>query len=577
MVYTAAQKKAYGVKMAKARANALAGKAKRASPKVVSGRGAYFKGTAGMRTAKGFGDYDLGEGSSIGSHVGAWLGDKAQNLIKSVAGFGDYVKPSWNPKSNSLLSMGQDPPIVKNSPEGNFIIRHREYLQDIITGTPGQFVVNSYKIQPGLPDTFPWMSITAQCFEQYQLRGMIFEFKSTSADSLNSTNTALGEVIMATEYDSKKPNFASKVDMQNHQYAVAARQSSSMLHPIECAHPLSTLDVLYVRSGQVPEGADSRMYDFGNFQIATVGQQGSNINIGELWVTYEVELLKARLPGEGNIVFSSAYYQSGSVCTSSNRTAAVSNSGTFLVQPDNNLPILWSNNAMTFPNDVGNGTYQVTVEWVGTTTLISGVPVLEPEVGSGIIVGPDSGPFGVMVGPGTGVNSERLCLVYFVYLGTPNPGVARTATFQGGVIPTNSQFNCVITSILTGFNTISFTDIYNPPVFSVAAKKPLRQSPLQARSEEFAIKAEIERLTQLYEAKLARETLAPLSDDEPSAYKPFLHGNYTPNELEAISKEITVKVDDDWHDMTESTAVNIQAIVEKARQKRLAKEQQHKQ
>lgn len=563
---------------ARAKKTTLAAKAKRASPRVVSGRGAYFKGTAGMRTATGYGDYDLGSGSSLGAHVGAWLGDKAQQLIKSVTGFGDYVKPAWNPKQNSLLSMGQDPPIVKNSPEGNFIVRHREYLQDIITGTPGQFVVTSYKIQPGLQDTFPWLSVIAQNFEQYKLRGMIFEFKSTSADSLNSTNTALGEVIMATEYDSKKPDFASKVDMQNHQYAVAARQSSSMLHPIECAHPLSTLDTLYIRSGTVPEDADSRMYDFGNFQIATVGQQGSNVNIGELWVTYEVELLKARLPGEGNIVFSSAFVQTAQKCGDQDYFGVVDGLDTLLQQPNNNLPVRLGPNYIDFPDFVGNATFQISIKWTGGTVAVA-PPNITPGTGSGIVSGDTAGPFGLQFAPDQGVSANFFMLTTTVYLGTPVPGAPRRlyiGNTNSGAIPDASACQVLITSLVTGMADSEFAgNNYIPPIF--LAQKKVRRSPMEQKSEEQAIKAEIERLTQLYETKIQRETVAPLSTDAPQAY---LNGNYTPSELVKIAdqakRQPVTPEKDDWESMTNSTAVSIQAIVEKARLKRLAAEQ-HKQ
>lgn len=494
---------------------------RRAYPKTVRGRGAYYTGPSNMHTATGYGDYSMGKNSSFGSQVGAWLGDKAQSLIKSVTGFGDYVKPGWSVKSNSLLSMGQDPPNVRNSDSGGFIVRHREYLQDIITGTPGEFVVTSYKLQPGLQNSFPWLSVISQCFEQYKLRGVIYEFKSTSADSLNSTNTALGEVIMATEYDSKKPNFASKVDMQNHQFAVASRQSMSMLHPIECAHPLSTLDVLYVRNGSVPNGADSRMYDFGNFQIATVGQQGANINIGELWVTYEVEFLKARLPGEGNLVLSSTYWQNGGAFSTSDYFGLNTAPETLLAHPDNNLALTLGATYLEFPESIGNGTFQITFVWYGGSTAITTHPTVSFAAGSGIILGSSIGPLDTSspywFAPTPGASSADVVISVIAYVGTNNPGTPRRLTLSGGVLPLTTGdhgMDIFVTSCLTGLDLDSWgtDDIYVPPQPDVLLSKKFNKiSQQQQLSNDIALKAEIERLTQLYRSRT--EQLTPIVEE----------------------------------------------------------------
>lgn len=73
-----------------------------------------------------------------------------------------------------------------------------------------------------------------------------------------------------------------------------------MTHWIECSRKQNPLGELWVRSGPVPNNADQRLYDLGLFQIATSGQQTPGGQLGELWVSYEIELLKPRiLPGTG--------------------------------------------------------------------------------------------------------------------------------------------------------------------------------------------------------------------------------------------------------------------------------------
>ena len=58
------------------------------------------------------------------------------------------------------------------------------------------FKIDSYLINAANPKTFPWLSQIAANYEQYDIEGMVF-----SADALNSTKTALGTVMMATQYD----------------------------------------------------------------------------------------------------------------------------------------------------------------------------------------------------------------------------------------------------------------------------------------------------------------------------------------------------------------------------------------
>jgi len=242
-----------------------------------------------------------------GQRLGSFIGEGADLLFSKVNplkifGFGDYAPYSYDVRANTLLSMGNSPPEIQNKADGRVILRHREYIKDIVTGATSAFTVQSFPIQPADANTFPWLSTIAHCFEQYRLRGMIFEFKSTSADALNSTNTALGTVIMATEYDASRGDFTSKAEMENHQYAASARQSCSMLHPIECDRSQSTIDILYINEDPTITGPDLRFNDFGRFQIATVGQQGASVNIGELWVTYEIELLKPHQPTNDEMV-----------------------------------------------------------------------------------------------------------------------------------------------------------------------------------------------------------------------------------------------------------------------------------
>jgi len=251
-------------------------------PNVITGRGGYF------------GDIGHSLGSAAGGYLGRMGGDMLGGFLEpfaGIAGLGDYTV-----KKNVLL-MNDPPPIINPSVAEGTTVRHREYIKDIVSsGSANTFNLESFDINPGNEDLFPWLSQIAPNYEQYEIEGMIFEFRSMSADALNSTNTALGSVVMACNYDVLDDNFGSKSEMENYQWGCSAKPSCSFMHPIECAPAQTAIStILYTRGGPVPAGADARLYDWGNFQIATSGLQGTSVVVGELWVSYQIRLLKPKL------------------------------------------------------------------------------------------------------------------------------------------------------------------------------------------------------------------------------------------------------------------------------------------
>lgn len=191
--------------------------------------------------------------------------------------------------------MGANVPTIRNSRSG-VVVRHKEYLGDITASNV--FRNQVFPINPGISLTFPWLSQIANSFEEYELRGMVFEFKSLSSDALllTANNSSLGSVIMGTQYDVLDKPFVNKIQMENHQYSNSAKPSQTFIHPIECARKQTPLTRLFTRNAAVPEGADPRLYDLGNFQLAVQGMQGASTGTcGELWISYEVKFFKPQL------------------------------------------------------------------------------------------------------------------------------------------------------------------------------------------------------------------------------------------------------------------------------------------
>lgn len=223
---------------------------------------------------------------------GQYLGKPGEHLGSAIGAFGSYLTGHGDYKVNSnSLFMGTPVPTFHNG-KRSVIVKHKEFLQDISSSI--LFNLSAYSINPGLSTSFPFLSGIAENFEQYKIHGMVFEFVSTSADALNSVNTALGVVVSATEYNVNRANFINKQQMEAYEFSVSSKPSLTHVHPIECAPDQTPNNVYYIRTGAVPASEDLRLYDLGKYQIATVGSQAAAV-VGELWVSYEVEFFKPLL------------------------------------------------------------------------------------------------------------------------------------------------------------------------------------------------------------------------------------------------------------------------------------------
>jgi hypothetical protein len=297
-------------------------------------------------------------GSSLGfPKLGAILG----NGIQRIFGRGDYVI-SGPVRSNSIMNGGGfNPPQFGNGQMT--VVAHREFLMDVTTGPTlvnslTSFNTQSFAINPGLNSTFPWLSQIANNFEEYEILGMIFEYKSTSANALNSTNTALGTVILTTCYNVLDAAFINKQQQENYEFAQSVKPADSCIHAVECARFANPLSKLYVRAG-VPTAStyDLRMYDLGNFQLSTVGMQAANVVIGEFWVSYHIALGKPRLPIGGIEGDVPSFHIAMTAVSSTNilGTNNVPNGGSTLA-----CTINITANTITFPFDEIDGQYLIT-------------------------------------------------------------------------------------------------------------------------------------------------------------------------------------------------------------------------
>lgn len=339
-----------------------------------------------------------GSGGKIGGLFGKGLGAIGKG-IGSIFGSGDYTI-----QSNSLMKNGV--PSFNNS-NGSTPYRHREYLGDILSSTG--FSITSYDINPGLNNTFPWLYGMADQFQEYQIHGMVFCFKSKCGDAISSTNNAMGTVIMSTQYNPLDPVFDNKITMENHQFTTSDKPSLDLVHGIECKRGQSVLSNLYVRTPSTNLGtSDIRLYDFAKFSIATVGMQQAGVNIGELWVTYDITLLKPKL--------NTSPYQPPSYLASLTGASVSQYCGSSQTVTNNSLNLTVSANSIKFPSTV-SGNFIVALYYAGASTANCCPPSVSFSLGASMYT-----PTNMNSNESSTINATETVVISKVYVTIKNGG-----------------------------------------------------------------------------------------------------------------------------------------------------------
>lgn len=210
-------------------------------------------------------------GSSLGAAVSRWLGA------------GDYTV-----SSNSITARAASAIPNMHKTGQSIVVRHKEFVTSI-AGSTSFKVQQALPINPGLPGTFPWLSSIASRFQEYEVKGMVYHYVPTSG-TFNGTSAALGSVMIQTSYRSTDVAPTSKAEMMNEYWSNEVVPFETMAHPIECDPKENVFNVHYIRNTAITTG-EPLLYDLGKTFVATQGQSTTDI-VGDLWVTYEIELKK---------------------------------------------------------------------------------------------------------------------------------------------------------------------------------------------------------------------------------------------------------------------------------------------
>nr|WPR18183.1 MAG: capsid protein [Chemarfal virus 43] len=230
--------------------------------------------------------------ASVGGALGGAPGAALGGAISRLTGYGSYsVVHNSLMTQTSIGESAENIPTFSKGTHGSTIY-HREFIRSIVVpSAPTAFVNISERLAVDNADVFPWLARLAARYQRYKVKGMVFQYRSTSTDFNNS-----GTVAIAVNYNATEGPYTSAPAILNSQYACSAKPSVSFYAPVEC-DPRSHPDGYYIRhESEVKSNTDFRMSSVGILNVATNGLSlPSGTILGELWVTYEVELISPYL------------------------------------------------------------------------------------------------------------------------------------------------------------------------------------------------------------------------------------------------------------------------------------------
>jgi len=263
--------------------------------------GADFVRGSGMYTGRGgfWGDA-WNATSGVRSAIGGWARSQggitgALGQLSGALGTGDYTT---NAIVNGGMGAPEAVPSFTDNTGSSVVISHKEYIADVF-GTPGgtSFQNSAYSINPGLETTFPWLAQISQNYDEYSIKQLIFTFRSSIAPIGASGSGQVGTVIMATQYNAGEQPFTDKETMMQYDGAMSAKVIDGLISGVECDPKQSSGSFgKFTRSGPPPVGQDIKTYDLGTFNVAVtnIPEGYQNQSIGELWVSYTIELRKPK-------------------------------------------------------------------------------------------------------------------------------------------------------------------------------------------------------------------------------------------------------------------------------------------
>lgn len=171
--------------------------------------------------------------------------------------------------------------------EGDAVVVTHSELFDWPVGQDTFNVDHASGINPGLQEMFPWLGGVAKNFEEYRFRKLSFSYEPRC-----STQQA-GQLVMAVDPKSGDANPAGIQTIST--YSMRANSAMWKASRINVEHGLLNKR-RFVRTNNITEENTKSLYDVGKFIAAVNGASPAGGIIGEIEVSYTVELFVPASP-----------------------------------------------------------------------------------------------------------------------------------------------------------------------------------------------------------------------------------------------------------------------------------------
>lgn len=187
-------------------------------------------------------------------------------------------------------------------------LSHRECLgrvQYTVDANTDQTVV--FHLNPGDSEIMPWLHRIAQNYQEYELMGACFYFKSLVNQLFSDTSMAAGSVFFASDYNVTSNGYANQpfnsyLEAENTMYTTSGKPQMDLIHPIECDPEKRVMPAAFVRSfavNAVPTNVNPQFFDWCKTQftmnLPISGTVEDPVTVGELWFTVDLKLRKPYL------------------------------------------------------------------------------------------------------------------------------------------------------------------------------------------------------------------------------------------------------------------------------------------
>lgn len=204
------------------------------------------------------------------------------------------MKPRRQAQAASAYSTGQHQSVPQRfrQERGGERIVHKEFITNI-SGTSAFTQALQVPLNPGLFQSFPWLSAIANNYESYRFHALKFCYYTRTGSNIP------GSVLIVPDYD------ASDAAPSSEQIASTYNDMEEDVpwKDICCRLNPRSMNSLgphkFVRNGGLPATADIKTTDSGNVFLFTV--DGTAVNWGKVWVEYDVEFFTPQSNPNGNV------------------------------------------------------------------------------------------------------------------------------------------------------------------------------------------------------------------------------------------------------------------------------------